>query len=144
MFAVLVGILVDPAVELDINRYIASRKFPRVEVKPVIRDFDLVSIFNLLLKDTVSVSQAVAPCCIVERGHRVEEASCESAETTIAESRIVLLLDNVFNSETQLTEALCSKLVQYVGLLVLHTFCCVLQTYVKHSIVQSSAHQEFQ
>lgn len=56
LLAVLIRVFVDPAVELDVNCDIVSRELPRVEVKPVVRNLDLVSVVNLLLENTVSVS----------------------------------------------------------------------------------------
>ena len=70
---------VDVAVKLDVDSDIVSLELPRVEVKPVVRDFNLISIDNLLLKDTVSVAQTIAPGGIVEGGERVEEAGSETS-----------------------------------------------------------------
>lgn len=106
MLAVLVGVFVDPAVELNVDSNIISREFPWVEVKPVIGNFDLVPIINLLLKDTVSVSQAVAPCGIIEGSQTVEKAGSQSTETAVAESCIVFLRDDIFDSEAKLGQTI--------------------------------------
>lgn len=57
-----------------------SYDFPRVAVlEPVVRDLDLFSVLNQLLKDTVVVSYAVAPSWDLESGKTVQEASSEPA-----------------------------------------------------------------
>ena len=84
-----------------------SRKFPRVEVKPVIGNFDLVAIHNLLLEDTVSVSQSISPCRHVEGSHGVQETGSQTTKTTISKSSIVLLLSDVLNPETKIGKTLC-------------------------------------
>ena len=60
---------VDLAVELNVNYNVMALELPWVEVQPVVGNFDLVSVDNLLLKDTVAVAQAVTPGRVVERGH---------------------------------------------------------------------------
>jgi hypothetical protein len=84
-------------------------ELPRVEVKPVVRDLDLVAVDNLLLEDTVSVSQAVAPCGKVERGETVQEAGGKSTKTAISKRSVVLLLNDILNVETEIRQALCNS-----------------------------------
>lgn len=82
-----------------------TRELPRVEVEPVVWDLDLVTVDDLLLEDTVSVTQTVAPRGVVERGETVQEAGSQTAQTTVAQSGVVLLLDNVLDTEAQTLEA---------------------------------------
>lgn len=84
-----------------INRDIVTSELPGVEVEPVVGHLDLVSIDNLLLEDTISVTQTVAPGGVVERRQTVEEASSKTSQATVAEGSIVLLLDNILNAETK-------------------------------------------
>jgi hypothetical protein len=86
-----------------------SGEFPGVEIKPVIGHFDLVAIDNLLLENTISISQTISPGGIVERGQAVEEAGSKSTQATVSESCVMLLFDDVFNPETQVRKALCTK-----------------------------------
>jgi hypothetical protein len=79
-----------------------TRELPRVEVQPIVRNFNLVSVNDLLLENTVSVSKTVAPRWEVERGQTVEEASCKSAKTSIAQGSVVLLGDNILNPEAKI------------------------------------------
>ena len=63
--ALLILILPDPTVELDIDRHIMAREFPRVEIQPVIGNFYLVAIYDLLLENPIAVSESVAPGWVV-------------------------------------------------------------------------------
>ena len=46
----------DVTVELNVHSDVMPGEFPRVEVQPVIWYLYLVSVDNLLLKDTISVA----------------------------------------------------------------------------------------
>lgn len=96
-----------------------ARELPRIKVKPVVRYFDLVAVDDLLLENSISVSEAVTPCGEVERGQTVEETSGESAETTVAESSIVLLANDILDSESKVSETsfrgISKTIVQYEG-----------------------------
>ena len=63
-------------IKLNGDSNIVPWKFPRIKIKPVIWDLHLVPVHDLLLEDAISVSEAVTPCWIVERGHTIEKASC--------------------------------------------------------------------
>jgi hypothetical protein len=86
-----------------------SWELPRIEVKPVIGNFDLVPVHNFLLEDTISVSQSISPGRDVERSHGVQETGSETTKTTITKSSIVLLLNDVLNAETKFGETLCES-----------------------------------
>jgi hypothetical protein len=123
-----------------------ARELPGVEVEPVVGHLDLVTVDDLLLEDTVAVSQAVAPGGEVKRSKTVEETSSQASETTVAQSSIVLLSDNVLNAEAELVQTTlkmlatisnsCSKRALTLGR--------VLETHVQHGIVESAAHEEFE
>ena len=66
-------------------------ELPGVEVEPVIRNLDLISIDNFLLEDTVSVAEPISPRRIVQSGHTVKEARRKSAKTTISKGSVMLL-----------------------------------------------------
>ena len=68
-----------------------SRELPGVEIEPVIRNLDLISIDNFLLEDTVSVAEPISPRRVVQRSHTVKEARRKSAKTTVSKSSVVLL-----------------------------------------------------
>ena len=73
---------IDPSTHIDSD--IVTGELPGVEVKPVIGHLDLVPINDLLLEDTVTVSQTIAPGGEVERGKTVKEAGGKTTETAIA------------------------------------------------------------
>jgi hypothetical protein len=61
-----------------------SRELPRVEVKPVIWDFDLVAIHDFLLEDTIAVAETVTPSGVVQRCKTVKKAGGETTKTAVA------------------------------------------------------------
>lgn len=123
-----------------------ARELPGVKVEPVVGHLDLVTVDDLLLEDTVAVSQAVAPGGEVERSKAIKETSSQASETTVAQSSIMLLSDNVLDAEAELVQttfkmlATISKFCLQASL----TLGGVLETHVQHSIVESAAHEEFE
>lgn len=85
-----------------------SWKLPGIKVQPIIGNFDLITIDNLLLEDTISVSQTITPSWHVQRSHGIKKASGKTAQATVSESSIVLLGNDVFNSEAKISKTLCS------------------------------------
>ncbi len=85
---------------------IMSWKFPRVEVKPVVRHLYLISIHDFLLENSVSVSQTVTPSRIVKRSQTIKETSSQSPKTTISESCVMFLINNVLNAEAKVGKTL--------------------------------------
>lgn len=79
-----------------------ARELPRIEVKPIVWNLNLVPIDDFLLEDTISISQTVAPSGIVERGETVEETRGEATKTTVTKSSIMLLPDNVLDAEAEI------------------------------------------
>ena len=86
---------------------IMSGKLPRIEIKPVIGYLDLVSINNFLLENTIAVSQTITPSRVIEGRQGVQEASSQSTQTTISKRSIMLLVDNVFDTETEILKTTC-------------------------------------
>ena len=91
-------------VELNVHGNIVPWEFPRIEVQPVIWYLHLVSVHNLLLKDTIPVTEAITPSRVVQSGHAVKETCSQPAEAAIAQSRVMLLRYDIFNSEAQFFE----------------------------------------
>lgn len=82
-----------------------SGELPGVKVEPVVRHLNLISVDDFLLENSISISKTVTPGRVVERGKTVQEASGESAKATVAQRSVVLLGDDVLNSEAKLGEA---------------------------------------
>lgn len=98
--------LVDVPVELDIYSNIVSWKLPGIKVEPVVWNLHLIAIYDLLLEDAISISEPVTPGRVVEGSETVEEARCETAETAVTESSIVLLRNDILHAEAEIGEAL--------------------------------------
>jgi hypothetical protein len=81
-----------------------SRELPGVKVKPVIRYLDLVPVYNFLLENSISIPKTVTPGRVVEGGQTVEETSSKSAKTTVAQCSIVLLSNDILNSEAEVSK----------------------------------------
>ena len=89
-------------VELNIHSNVVPREFPRVEIQPIIWYLHLKPVDDLLLKDTISITQAISPGRVIQRGHTVEKTRSQSAETAIAESSVMLLRDDILNSKAEI------------------------------------------
>lgn len=87
-----------------IDSNVVSWELPGVEVKPVIRHLDLVSIDNFLLENAISISETVTPSGVVEGRQTVEETGSESTKTAVTQRSIILLCDDVFDSEAELSK----------------------------------------
>ena len=92
------------AVELYVHGDIVSWELPRVEVQPIIGYFNLIAVDDFLLKDTISITQAISPSRVVQGSHAIKETSSQAAETAITESRVVFLGYDILDSETQILE----------------------------------------
>lgn len=84
---------------------VLSGELPGVEVKPVIRHFNLIAIDDLLLEDSVSVTQTVTPGGEIKRSQAIQEAGSQTTQTTVSESGIVLLADDILNAESEIGES---------------------------------------
>ena len=93
----------------NLNSDIMAREFPWIKVKPIVGDFDLISVDDFLLENTVSVSKTVAPRREVQGSQTIEEASSKAAQATIAQGGITFLADYVFNAETKVGETSYDK-----------------------------------
>mmetsp|Transcript_42557 Transcript_42557/g.106218 ORF Transcript_42557/g.106218 Transcript_42557/m.106218 type:complete len:307 (+) Transcript_42557:3078-3998(+) len=86
---------------------VGSLDFPWVGGdEPVVRVLHLTALDDLLLEDAVRVPDAVAPDGIVERGHGVEEAGSQTAQTAIAQRRVVLVLIQLLQVVSDVCECL--------------------------------------
>jgi hypothetical protein len=88
-----------------VNNHVVSQELPRIKVQPIIGHLDLVAVNYFLLEDTVSVSQPIAPRRVVERSQTVKEASGKSSKTSVAKGSVVLLLNNILDAETKVSQA---------------------------------------
>ena len=86
----------DVAEEADGVDDVGSLDLPGVSVlEPVVGHFNLFAVLDHLLEDTVIVADTVSPGGDLKRGQTVEETSGETAETTVAEAGVALLIVEV-------------------------------------------------
>src|SRR5205085_11529913 len=79
------------AAEADFVSDLAALEFPRIaEGEPVLGQFDLPAVDDLLAKEAVLVANAVAVRGDADRCHRLHEAGGETAEAAIAERGVGL------------------------------------------------------
>ena len=76
---------------------------PRVFVgQPVIRTLDLAAfLIEFLTEDAVAVLDAIAERRHTQRGERIDEARSQTAEATIAQTRLVLGVGHLLRVETE-------------------------------------------
>ena len=94
-------VFVHPADHVAVERHLDSVSragdFPRVrEAQPVIRLFFLFAVHNLLAEHAVFVTDAHTRCRKFERCHGVEEASCQTAKTSVAKPCVHFLFAEFF------------------------------------------------
>ncbi len=93
---------IDPSSETNRNPEIVSADLPgEATLEPGIGMLDLPTVFKGLTKHAVVVSQTVAIRRIVEGGQRIQKTGRQSAETTVAETRIGFLVQNGIQIESE-------------------------------------------
>ena len=81
--------------------YLVSRfwplEFPDVAIaQPIVGIFNLLAVFYGLLKHTVFVTDAVTGRRNSHGGHGVQEAGCQTTQTTVAQGRVVFHFHGIF------------------------------------------------
>ena len=93
----LLGVMFDPAAELDRIGHLPARELPRVaQLEPVVGLLDLIAVVDRLGEHAVVVADAIAEAGQAHRGHRVEEAGRQTAQAAVAQPRIGLFLTGFF------------------------------------------------
>ena len=112
---------------MDNNFLLLAPNAPRVALAlPVVGGLRLEAILDTLLEQSVLVAYSVAVKRKAERRSAVQEARCKSAQTAVAERRILYLLELVYTRD---------ELLQTLG-------CGVQQIEAQQVIVHRSAYQE--
>ena len=84
------------AVELHVHCLVRTRDFPWVRTtEPVVGQFLLPPVLDRLFEDAVFVAQAITHRRDLHRGHGIEEASRQASETSIAQTRVGLLFEQL-------------------------------------------------
>mmetsp|Transcript_54176 Transcript_54176/g.137641 ORF Transcript_54176/g.137641 Transcript_54176/m.137641 type:complete len:385 (+) Transcript_54176:1553-2707(+) len=72
--------------------------------KPIVRHLNLATIHDLLLEETVVVADSVAPKRQILRRARVQEASRQATQATVAERRVRLIVIELLQFEAQVLQ----------------------------------------
>ncbi len=135
-----------------IDGNIMAGKLPGVKVQPVVGNFHLVAVNDFLLDDAVAVAETVAPGWVVKGCQAVKEAGCQAAETAIAQSGVVLLLDNVLDPKAKIGKTgyhpkarlAPHQYPAWLEWVVQHTLRSVLEAYIEYGVVEGTAHEKLQ
>ena len=99
------GIGYHAAIEMDVLGILGPAQLQGIAVlKPVVRNFLLEAVHDLLLEHTVVIADAGTVGGIVQGRQRIEEAGCQSSQTAVAQSRIGLLVFDGIDLEAQFLE----------------------------------------
>jgi len=102
------------AAEVHLLGVLGSAELQGIAVlKPVVRDFLLVAVLDLLLEHAVVITDAAAVGRIVEGGKGIQETCSQTAETAVAERGIGLLVLDGVHLEAQLLEGLGDGLISH-------------------------------
>mmetsp|Transcript_74151 Transcript_74151/g.163987 ORF Transcript_74151/g.163987 Transcript_74151/m.163987 type:complete len:458 (+) Transcript_74151:1250-2623(+) len=80
--------------------------------EPEVGALHLASILDVLLEHTIVVTDAVTPARQGEGGHGVEEASSQAAEATVAQCRVILLIEKLLQGDAKVLECVLKVLLQ--------------------------------
>ena len=112
--AVSVQIGGDISAEVDFLCILRSSQLQGIAViQPVVRNFHLIAVSDLLLEHTVLVADTCAVCGIVQSCKGIQEACRKSSKTAITESRVGLLVFDGVKLEAELFERLLDGLISH-------------------------------
>ena len=95
----------DLAAEVDLLRLLELGQEPGVaQLHPVVRKLHLLALHDLLLEDAQLVADGVARGGDLQRGHAVQIAGGQTAQTAVAQTGIRLDLEDIGGLEAQLVD----------------------------------------
>ena len=110
------GVVLDPAAELDGVGDLRTGEFPRVaQLEPVIGLFDLVAVVDRLGEHAVVVADAVAEAGQTGGGHRIQEAGSQATQAAVAQTRIGFFLAGLFQINAAFGQGRGQLVVQVDG-----------------------------
>ena len=107
--------------EMNLFCILRTTELERIAVlQPVIRCLYLITVTDLLLEHTITVTDSASVCTVVESCKRIQEACCQSSKSTVSKSRIRLLVFDAVNVKSKLLKSLpnltvCTKVDQVVS-----------------------------
>jgi len=105
--AFFVGVGFSAAAQFNFEGIFGALKGPRVaEAQPMVGGFHLPAVANLLVEDSIFVSNAVTNGGNVKSGERIHEAGGETAEAAIAETGFFFLFDQDVEIDSELAHGL--------------------------------------
>ena len=114
---------------MDFLGVLGSAQFERIAVlKPVVRNFLLIAVHDLLLEHAVMITDAAAVSGVIEGCQRIKEAGSQTAETAVAQSCVGFLILNGVQLKAELFESIFDRLIGHQ---------------VDRIVAESAAHQEF-
>ena len=103
----------DLATEVDGVGQVAPLDLPWIAIlEPVVRLLDLPAVPDLLVEDSVVVSDSIAICRNLERRETVEEAGGQTTESSVAKPCIRLLVDEVLQLVAEGRKRLPDRLLE--------------------------------
>ena len=95
--AVLIGMHTDIATEFHNFRILRSAQFERITIhQPVIGNLYLITVADLLLEHTITITDTAAICRISQRCQGIQETCCQTSQSTVTQCCIrLLVLDQV-------------------------------------------------
>ena len=109
------------AAEVDLLRLLQLGQQPCVaQLHPVVRQLHLLSLHDLLLEDAQLIADGVAGGGDVQRGHAVQIAGGQTAQTAVAQAGVRLDLKNIGGLEAQLVNGVGQRIQQLQIVGVLH------------------------
>src|SRR5207247_9686777 len=101
----LVAIGFGMSAEVHIEANVRPGNFPRIaEAQPLIRDFNLPAVADLLIEDSEFIADAVSDRRNLQRRQRFHEPCGQASETAVAEARLFFVLDDVVQIQSKLGE----------------------------------------
>ncbi len=106
----------DAPAKADRNSTVVALDLPRERVlQPVVRLLHLPTALDALTEHAVVIAKTIAVGRVVEGGQGVEKTGCETAETTVAETGIGLLVDDGVEVEAEQLHGLAGGFLQPGG-----------------------------
>ena len=125
---VILPVLVDLTIEVYLDSLVGNRNEPSAAAgEPVIGKLGLPAVNDLLLEDTVLITDRVTGSGIVAGSEAVHVAGCKSAQTAVAEACVRFLVVNAVYLDAHIIEGFLSN---------------VLHAEVVEAGLEGAAHQE--
>ncbi len=89
-YAVFFAVVGDFSAKVNLVTDFGTTEFPRVaKTQPVIRTFDLLAIFDVLMEHAVFIANAIATGRVVQGGQGIHETGGQASQSPVAQARIL-------------------------------------------------------